>query len=174
MGLSQIQQLQINKQVDMILHAPGSQVLNKQQLEMAFVFDMAADEEFLKSTAKDIVASLKRHDKLFQNVRCNVVRWNEKIYTEVMPMAFLQMGKVFDEDKSLEHVDKQATLEEMCAYLKLFPARSKCIIVVTEGNYRIENRDKLIEALNPFLKSKILFVTPGKMFMGRDFILGRS
>ena len=59
MGLSQIQQLQINKQVDMILHAPGSQVLEKQQLEMAFVFDMAADEEFLNSTAKDIVASLK-------------------------------------------------------------------------------------------------------------------
>lgn len=174
MGLSQIQQLQINKQVDMILHAPGSQVLNKQQLEMAFVFDMAADEEFLNSTAKDIVASLKRHDKLFQNVRCNVVRWSEKIYTEVMPMAFIQMGKVFDEDRSFEHVDKQATLEEMCAYLKLFQARSKCVIVITESNYTIENRDKLIEALNPFLKSKILFVTPGKMFMGRDFILGRS
>jgi len=70
-------------------------------------------------------------------------------------------------------VDKKALLEELCAYLKLFHARSKCIIVITEGNYVIEDRKKLIDALNPFLKSKILFVTPDKMFMGREFILGR-
>lgn len=174
MGLSQIQQIQMNKQVDMILHAPGSQLLEKQQLEMAFVFDMAADREFLRSTARDIVASLKRHDKIFQNVRSNVVRWSDKLDTEVMPMAFVQMGKALETDSSLVNVDNKAALEDLCAYLKLFHARSKCIIVITEGRYAIEDRDKLLGALNPFLKSKILFVTPEKMFMGRDFILGRS
>ncbi len=173
MGLSQIQQIQVNKQVDMILHAPGSQVLEKQQLEMAFVFDMSADKEYLKSTTTDIVTTLKRHDKIFQNVRCNVIRWEEKLSTEVMPMSFIQMGKPFAEDKAGALVDKVALLEELCSYLKLFHARSKCIIVVTEGNYVTEDRKKLIDALNPFLKSKILFVTPDKMFMGREFILGR-
>ncbi|MBE5876582.1 MAG: hypothetical protein E7290_06815 [Lachnospiraceae bacterium] len=173
MSLSQIQQMQVNKQVDMILHAPGSQVLEKQQLEMAFVFDMSADKEYLSSVTKDIVTTLKRHDKIFQNVRCNVVRWEEKVSTEVMPMSFIQMGKPFTEDNLADAVDKKALLEELCAYLKLFHARSKCIIVITEGNYVIEDRKKLIDALNPFLKSKILFVTPDKMFMGREFILGR-
>lgn len=173
MALTQIQQIQVNKQVDMILHAPGSQVMEKQQLEMALVFDMSADMEFLKSTTTDIVTTLKRHDKIFQNVRCNVVKWSDKLTTEIMPMSFIQMGKPFTEEKDTNMVDNRPALEELCAYLKLFHARSKCIIVVTDGNYEIKDRKKLIEALNPFLKSKILFVTPKEMFMGREFIFGR-
>lgn len=173
MALSQIQQIQVNKQVDMILHAPGSQVLEKQQLEMALVFDMSSDVEYLKSTTTDVVMTLKRHDKIFQNVRCNVVKWSDRLTTEIMPMSFIQMGKPFSEEKDVVTVDNPPVLEELCAYLKLFHARSKCIIVVTDGNYEIRDRKKLIESLNPFLKSKILFVTPEKMFMGREFILGR-
>ncbi len=173
MALTQIQQIQVNKQVDMILHAPGSQVLEKQQLEMALVFDMSADREYLKSTTTDIVTTLKRHDKIFQNVRCNAVKWSDKLTTEIMPMSFIQMGKPFAEDSANIRVDNLPKLDDLCAYLKLFHARSKCIIVITEGKYTIEDRKKLIESLNPFLKSKILFVTPEKMFMGREFILGR-
>ncbi|MBQ7942669.1 MAG: hypothetical protein IJ326_01255 [Lachnospiraceae bacterium] len=173
MSLSQIQQMQVNKQVDMILHAPGSQVLEKQQLEMALVFDMSSDMEYLKSTTTDVVTTLKRHDKIFQNVRCNVVKWSDKLTTDIMPMSFIQMGKPFAEEKDVITVDNPPVLEELCAYLKLFHARSKCIIVITDGNYDIKDRKKLIESLNPFLKSKILFITPKEMFMGREFIMGR-
>ena len=96
MSLTQIQKLQLNKQVDRILHAPGNQPASRQQLEMAFVFDGFSDMEYLKSTAQDAVAALKAHDKIFQNVRSNVVFWNaEKIKTETMPMSFIQMGKPF-------------------------------------------------------------------------------
>ena len=42
MSLSQIQKLQLNKQVDHILHVPGNQPVGKQQLEMAFVLDCSS------------------------------------------------------------------------------------------------------------------------------------
>ena len=166
MSLTQIQKLQLNKQVDRILHAPGNQPAGKLQLEMAFVFDGSGEEEYIKTTVQDAVAALKSHDKIFQNVRSNVVFWNaEKICTETMPMSFIQMGKPFVErEKNI--VDNSPKLDELCEYLKLYHARSKCIILFTEGNYELGDKERVKQSLNPFLKHKLLVVTPDKMITG--------
>ena len=167
MSLSQIQKLQLNRQVDHILHVPGNQPVGKQQMEMAFVLDCSSDFEYIKSTTQDMVAALKAHDKIFQNVRSNVVYWKpeNKIITETMPMSFIQMGKPFVESE-YKKVDKVPKFDELCAYLKFYHARSKCIILVTQGYYEAGDKERVKESLNPFLKQKLLIVTPEKMITG--------
>ena len=179
MSLTQIQKIQLNKQVDKILHAPGNQPVRGSQLEMAFVLDCSSDKEFLKSTVQDAVAGLKAHDKIFQNVRSNVVFWEDggKFTTEVMPMSFIQMGKPFEneafmnntvqgenipetEDKNVENFP---VIDELCVYLKVFHARSKCILVFTENGYAVNDKKKVIENLNPFLKYKLLVISKDSM-----------
>ena len=167
MGLTQIQKIQLNKQVDKILHTPGNQPqAEKNQLEMAFVLDCSASEEFLKSTLTDAVAGLKAHDKIFQNVRSNVVYWGrEQLTTEVMPMSFLQMGKPFTQE-AYKTVDNAPIFDNLCAYLKLYHARSKCILVFTEKEYEIQDAKQVYDSLNPFLKTKLLLVTPQNFISG--------
>ena len=134
---------------------------------MAFVFDLFCDEEYLKVTAQEVVATLKRHSTIFQNVRSNVVYWKpeNKIITETMPMSFIQMGKPFVESE-YKKVDKVPKFDELCAYLKFYHARSKCIILVTQGYYEAGDKERVKESLNPFLKQKLLIVTPEKMITG--------
>ena len=68
-------------------------------------------------------------------------------------------------------VDKRGKLDELCAYLKLYHARSKCIILFTEGNYEHGDKEKLKQSLNPFLKHKLLIVTPDKMMTGTSVFM---
>lgn len=172
--MTQVQKLQLNNQVDKILHTPGNAPAAGQQLEMAFVFDLFCDEEYLKVTAQEVVATLKRHSTIFQNVRSNVVYWGDELSTEAMPMSFIQMGKPFENPQFIaaksqqdeKTVEKRANFDDLCAYLKLFHARSKCIIVITREEYVIENKKKVFESLNPFLKSRLLVLTPDKMVTG--------
>lgn len=175
MSLTQLRKLELNKRVDKILHAPTNTVQKNQQLEIAFILDLTSEKEYLDTTLKDAVSALKSHDKIFQNVRTNLVYWGkEKIETKVIPMTFLQMGKAFenmDEDKSgdfeNETVDKVADFDKLCEYLKLFHARSKCIILITQNNHKIHK----IESLNPFLKYRLLIVNPEKMITGTEILL---
>lgn len=173
MSLSQIQKIQLNKQVDHILHVPSNIPAgtkdNKNQLEMAFVIDCSCDREYVESTLKDAVSGLKSHDKIFQNVRSNIVYWydhKEKLETEVMPMSFIQLGKAFENGK-YKIVENKPVLDDLCAYLKLYHARSKCILVITQGNYEITDKKSVKESLNPFLKSKLLMITPDKFESGQ-------
>ena len=171
MSLTQLQKLELNKRVDKILHAPTNAVSKNQQLELSFILDLSSEKEYLDTTLKDAISALKSHDKIFQNVRTNLVYWgNEKIETKVIPMTFLQMGKAFDEineDLTHQNVDKDTNFDELCAYLKLFHARSKCIIVFTQKHDEIQN----IENLNPFLKYRLLLITPEKMITGTEILL---
>lgn len=84
MGLTQLQKLELNKRVDKILHAPANALIRGQQLEIAFAADLSGDIEYVCSSIKDAVTSLKAHDKIFQNVRSNMVYWNyNQITTKV-------------------------------------------------------------------------------------------
>ena len=160
-------------QIDIVL---GHNLLPYQlRLEIAFILDLTSEKEYLDTTLKDTVSALKSHDKIFQNVRTNIVYWGkEKIETKVIPMTFLQMGKAFDnidEDKSGDFeniaVDKVADFDKLCEYLKLFHARSKCIILITQNNHKIHK----IENLNPFLKYRLLIINPEKMITGTEILL---
>lgn len=161
MSLTQIQLLQLNKMADHILHNPANQPTGK-QLELAFVVDETSDRTFVLDSSKALAASLRRHDKIFENVRCNIVTWGEEgCGTNVVPMSYVMLGRiVIDEGGGVPKLD------ELAAYLKMFHARSKCIFVITEGGYQIEDNDKLLTALSPFLKSKLVLVTPEELIPG--------
>lgn len=178
MPMTQLQKLELNKRVDKILHAPSNLPVRGQQFEMAFVLDLGVDRTYLDSTLRDAVTALKAHDRVFQNVRSNIVYWaHDKITTKVTPMSFIQMGKAFDDyevDTENNDVDNNADLERLCEYLKLYHARSKCILIFTdcsEEQFYAQKSDRLIENLNPFLKYRLLFITPEKMITGSELLL---
>lgn len=177
----------------MILQSPANQVRDG-KLEMAFVFDLSSDPGYLRETAAQAAGALKQHDRIFQNVRCNAVYWAaDGLSTEVLPMSYVQLGRVCGEagDKTEDGSEKtcpenqlieknrrlcpenqtveestKPRLEDLTGYLKLYHARSKCILVITEGNYEVSDRKSAREALNPFLKSRLVLITPQELQTG--------
>jgi hypothetical protein len=171
--------LELNKQVDKIIHSPTNTPPDGMQLEMTFVADMTGDMEYIENSIKEAVATLKAHDKIFQNVRSNVVYWNSAdISMKVIPMTFIQIGKAF-EDCTTETVEKPLSFEDLCAYLKLYNARSRCVLIfrdctyedLEKNNYNVTDVKKAIENLSPFLKYRILIITKDKMLSGSELML---
>jgi len=185
MALTQIQKLELNKRVDKIFHAPSNVPANGHQPEIAFVADMSGDIESIYSSVRDAVASLKAHDKIFQNMRSNMVYWNsKKITSKVTPMSFILMGKAFEDSEKFvddqdANVDKSINFEELCAYLKLYHARCRCILVFIDCSYEelemrafyIIDTDKAKQHLNPFLKYRLLIITKDKMVTGSELMM---
>lgn len=186
MGLTQIQSLELNKRVDKILHAPSNAPAGGQQLEIAFVADVSGDIDWIHQSIKDAVTTLKSHDKVFQNVRSNLIYWgNGKIVIRVIPMSFIQMGKAFEgiaesivDNKDI-NVDKPPYFEDLCEYLKLYGARCRCILLFLNETYeefekryfRIKDVEKAKEKLNPFLKYRLLVVAKDKMITGSEILM---
>lgn len=182
MGLTQLQRLELNKRVEKILHAPSNAPAGGQQLEIAFAADMSGDIDRIHQSIKDAAAALKSHDKIFQNVRTNMVYWNGgAITSKVTPMSFIQLGKAFEDIGGLnaENVDKPLHLEDLCEYLKLYNARCRCILLFLDCTYEelekrhfmVEDADKAKENLNPFLKLRLLVITKDKMITGNEIFL---
>lgn len=182
MGLTQLQRLELNKRVDKILHAPSNVPAGGQQLEIAFVADLSGDFEDTCQSIKDAVTALKSHDKIFQNVRSNIVYWeNDKITTKVTPMSFIQMGKAFEdiEEKEEETEKNSLYFEDLCGYLKLYHARCRCILLFLdcayeafeEQSFRIYDVEKMKESLNPFLKHRLLVVAKDRMIAGSELFM---
>lgn len=137
----------------------------------------------LKENTKAVVTALKRKNEIFRNVRLNLVTWDggSSFSNEIVPLAFLQTGSCFGEvfgesDGSLSGQDRaEIRLASLFSYLKKFHARSKVILVFAPEAYgeAYGLGDKAVakEALNPFLKQKILLlagdepVTGTKLFM---------
>lgn len=182
MGLTQLQRLELNKRVDKILHAPSNALVRGQQLEIAFVTRVSENTELIYQSVKDAVAALKAHDKIFQNVRSNLVYWsNAEITTKVTPMSFIQMGKAFEDINKSEvmTVDNPLYFEDLCAYLKLYHARCRCILLFSdytcmeleEQRFQVKDVKRAKENLNPFLKYRLLVVTRDKMLTGSEIFL---
>ena len=182
MSLTQLQRLELNKRVDKILHAPSNVPAGGQQLEIAFVADLMGDFEDTCQSVKDAVTALKSHDKIFQNVRSNIVYWgNDKIATKVTPMSFIQMGRAFEDIAEIrkENVDNHCHFENLCEYLKLYHARCRCILLFLDCTYetfeelsfRIYNVEKAKESLNPFLKHRLLVIAKDKMIPGSELFM---
>lgn len=176
--LSDMQILQVKNQINRILHVPGN--YSGGPLEMAIVADYHMPEEELCEACKKIVAMLKKQDDVFRNVRLNLIKWvsDDVITKEVTPMSFLLLGRAFEDYKELATaglketpVRAEKSLDELFRQLKLFYARSKVILVLTDGNFRIDDTKTVQGYLQPFLARKLLLVrgtelVPGtKLFM---------
>lgn len=203
MALTQLQRLELNKRVDRIFHAPSNAPANGHQPEIAFVTQMSGDRSEMHSSVKDAVASLKAHDKMFQNMRSNMVYWySDAITSKVTPMSFILMGKAFDEEDGRdceimpdtekrhgmcgnivdipeEIVDKSQNFEDLCAYLKLYHARCRCILVFVDctfaeleaRKYDIVDVEAAKQHLNPFLKYRLLVIARDKMVTGSELLM---
>lgn len=184
MAMTQLQKLELNKRVDKIFHAPSNVPAGSHQPEIAFVMPMSEDLEWVQSSIKDAVASLKAHDKMFQNMRSNMVYWGvDKITSNVTPMSFILMGKAFENhaivDDIVHIVDKSLNFEMLCGYLKLYQARCRCILIFMDCTYaQLEARrfdivdiEAAKQQLNPFLKYRLLIITRDKMVTGSEFMM---
>lgn len=185
MALTQFQKMELNKRVDKIFHAPANAAVRGHEPEIAFVANLSGDLDFIHSSIKDAASSLKKHDKMFQNMRSNVVYWKRNaICSNVIPMSFILMGKAFSDSGSLEdivdeNVDNTADLDDLCAYLKLYHARCRCILLFMDCScedlerrgFDITDREKVIQSLNPFLKYRLLIVTRDKLVTGTELMI---
>ena len=171
--LTDIQLMKVKNGVMRILHVPGNYTGGI--LEMAVVADYHMSREELTEMSRKIANGLKHQNETFRNVRLNLIKWvsDEKIIKEVSSLPKLQMGTAYedyaiydeaDNDKEVQsgagQTKDKKTLDELLRQLKLFYARSKVIIVLTDGSYTVKDEKAVWEHLNPFLRRKLLILQP--------------
>lgn len=156
--MNQIEKIKLNNQVERILHIPGN--YRGGILEFALVLDYHIPKEILMETAKEIVAALKAHSKIFQNARLNLIKWvsDSDIRKEVSAMGIVQMGRCFED---YETGSAEKSYDELTRQLKLFYARSKLIIWITDGSYQVLDEEQVKQNLKPFLRKKMLLWETG-------------
>lgn len=132
-----IQLLQIKNTVMKILHIPGGYTGGV--LEMAVVADYHISRQELTESCMQIANTLRKQEEIFRNVRLNLIKWigDDCIRKEISSFSALQLGRAFaDWEQQIPNPDK--SLDELFRQLKLFYARSKVIILLTDGSYCIE------------------------------------
>ena len=124
---------------------------------MAVVLDHNLPKEAIKETVPQLLRTLKMHSEVFRNVRLNVVDWvaDDSIANKVSPMAMLLMEGYYADYEMCKNTKKMRSLVD---YLKLFHARAKLIILISDGKYEIENEEELQRAMQPFLEKKFMQV----------------
>ena len=140
---------------------------------MTIVISSRLDVVFLQDNVKAVVDALKRSSEVYRNVRLNFVRAKDEggFTNEVVPLIFLQTGKVFEPKERYGENMPIAPLSEICSYLKLFHARSKLVLIFTDTNYDPGEKQKLKEALNPFLKQKLLLIAGEEPISGTKLFM---
>lgn len=167
MELTEIGALQIAKRVDGILHVPGN--YRGGNLEMTIVIDTSLARENFQDAVSAVVKALKRGNEIFRNVRLNLVFWGQEISAKVAPMSMLMTGGAFQE---YQCCPQKKRYEDLFAYLKKFHARSKVVLVFTDGQNDVLDSQAAREALSPFLKSKLLLVSE-RVVSGTAFLMER-
>lgn len=168
MELTEIEALQITKQVNAMLHIFGN--YRGGNLEMTVVIDTTLQKEEFQDAVAAVIKALKRSDEIFRNVRLNLVFWGQQgMDTRVEPMAMLMTGSAFAEYTACPC---RKHYEDLFAYLKKFHARSKVVMIFADGNNEIADQEKAREALSPFLKNKLLLITD-QVVSGMQIFLGK-
>lgn len=155
-----VQLQQIRNTAMRILHVPGN--YQGGILEMAIVVDYHLPYEELKENCAQIANKLKRTDEVFRNVRLNLVKWvsDDCIIKEVSALPLLQMGRCFA-DYGKMPAESGKMLDELLRQLKLFYARSKMIMLLTDESFRRADEQKIQEYLYPFLARKTMLLGKG-------------
>ena len=147
----------VNK-VEMILHSPCN--IPSKMFEMTMVLDRNLSKDEAAEIVPHLLKVLKRHSEVFRNVRFNMVHWrtNETITNQVIPMSIAMLGSHYEDYESHYQAKDYSCLMQN---LKLFHARSKLILVITDGNYEISDEVELKKMMQPFLYRKVMNVVIG-------------
>lgn len=160
--------LQIKNCINRILHVPGNYTGGI--LEMALVVDYHIPKEELQSRCNALLGMLKKQGDIFRNVRLNLIKWcgDTDIRKELSAMAYVQMGQALADYES--GADGKS-LEILFGQLKLFYARSKLVIVLTDGNFVTNDKKAAKEALQPFLSRKLLLLQGSECIPGSRMLM---
>lgn len=158
-NLSPVFLMQFKNAVERILHVKGN--YSGGILEMAVVLDHSLTKEQVQDVVPQLLQSLKRHSEVFRNVRLNIVDWesDEKINAKVSPMSMAGLSGYYTEYE--KQVGKKDFLK-LVSYLKLFQARAKVIILVTDGAFETGTPESVKAAMQPFLDKKLMQVIVGE------------
>ncbi len=144
----------VNK-VEMILHSPCN--IPSKMFEMTVVLDRNLSKDVAMEIVPHLLKVLKRHSEVFANVRLNMVKWetDDVIENQIIPMSMAMIGSHYAEYEQVKNVKSYQALMQN---LKLFHARSKLIIVVTDGDYETGAEAELKKLMQPFLYRKVMNV----------------
>ena len=181
--MNAVTRMQLKNGVERILRAPGNYVEAAGRtgsiLEMALILDYRMPEQELRERAAQLVDLLKTHSEIFRNVRLNVIKWIDDghIVKELGSLPQVRMGRVFDDygrygTGSGQLSAGERSFAELARQLKLFYARSKLIIVLTDGGFGAGDAELLKESMYPFLHRKLLFWQQDKVYTGTAWMLG--
>ena len=159
MNLSPVFLMKFKNTVERILHVPGN--YNGGILEMAVVLDYNVDKEIVRELVPQLFRSLKMHSEVFRNVRLNIVSWktDEQIINQVTPMSVAGLSTYYD---AYECQKCTKDVEKLVQYLKLFQARAKLLILITDGANEEGSKESLKAAMQPFLDKKLMRIVVGE------------
>lgn len=155
MAFSIIERKKLKNTVEMVLHAPGN--YRGGILEMAMIVDCNLPAEVAKESTKEIISILKSHSEVFRNVRFHFIRWKSDtvIEKELSSMAMILTGSAF---QNYAPVEEEKSLDELVRQLKLFYARSKLIILLTDKEPIVKDELSVRNDMQPFLRRKLIYV----------------
>ena len=155
MNLSPVFLMQFKNTVERILHVKGN--YSGGILEMAIVLDHNVEAEMVRELVPQLLRTLKMHSEVFRNVRLNMVQWeaDEQITNQVTLMAMAGLSSGYENYKQ-QTVKKDVM--KLVQYLKVFQARAKLIIIVTDGRNEEGSQERLKTAMQPFLDKKMMQV----------------
>ena len=146
---------QFKNTVERILHVKGN--YNGGILEMAVILDHHLSREAVQEMVPVLLRTLKMHSEVFRNVRLNLVDWigEDCIENEVSPMSVAMLPQFYEK---YEMREEQKTMSSLAEYLKLFQARAKLLILVTDGAFETGGGELLQQSMQPFLEKKLMQV----------------
>ena len=159
MNFSPVFLMNFKNTVERILHVKGN--YNGGILEMAVILDHNVSRETMQELVPQLFRTLKIHSEVFRNVRLNMVQWesDEKILNQVSPMSMAGLSSYY-EGYECKRVKKDWL--KLVQYLKMFQARAKLIILVTDGKNEEVSLEQLKREMRPFLDKKLMQVIVGE------------
>lgn len=158
MNLSLVFLMKFKNAIERILHVKGN--YNGGILEMAVVLDYNLPREQVQELLPQLLRTLKMHSEVFRNVRLNVVEWkaDEEIISQVSPMSMAGLPSYYANYE--QRIAKKDFLK-LISYLKLFQARAKVILLLTDGSFEAGTPESVKAAMQPFLDKKLMQVVVG-------------
>lgn len=155
MNLSPVFLMKFKNTIERILHVKGN--YNGGILEMAIVLDHSLPSACVQTVVPQLLRTLKLHSEVFRNVRLNMVDWcdNEAITAKVSPMSMAGLSGYYE---GYEQQQRKKDFLKLVSYLKLFQARAKVIILLTDADYEIGTEESVKTAMQPFLDKKLMQV----------------
>ncbi len=139
-------------EVERVLHSPGN--IPGKTFEMSIVIDESLSKETVENVVPKLLQKLKRHSDVFANVRLNMVNWNKDVISNrILPMAMAMISSTYDDYKQRQ---ENKDYNELIKNLRLFHARSKLILVITDGKYMVSSQEELDKLLKPFVGRKMI------------------